>query len=112
MKKFLKLKRNEKKALLELKNILLQKFPYIEIFLYGSKARGDSVEHSDIDLLILLRGEVSTRLEEKIIGIVYEIELKYGVIFDVLVESKDLWKTPVFKIMPIHQNIEKEGIKL
>ena len=108
----LKLKENEKKALFELKKTLLQKFPDIEIFIYGSKARGDFIEHSDIDLLILLNRKVKTLIEEEIIGIVYELELKYGVIFDVLIESKDLWQTPVSEEMPIHQNIKREGIRL
>ena len=108
----LRLKENEKKALFELKKTLLQKFPDIEIFIYGSKARGDFIEHSDIDLLILLNRKVNTLIEEEIIGIVYELELEYGVIFDVLIESKDLWQTPVLEEMPIHQNIEREGIKL
>ena len=69
----LKLKENEKKALFELKKALLQKFPDIEIFIYGSKARGDFTGHSDIDLLILLNRKVNTLIEEEIIGIVYEL---------------------------------------
>jgi len=108
----LRLKENEKKALSELKKALLQKFPDIEIFIYGSKARGNFTEYSDIDLLILLNRKVNTLIEEEIIGIVYELELKYGVIFDVLIEAKDLWQTPVSKEMPIYQNIKREGIKL
>ena len=48
----LKLEENERKALEELKGKLSDRFPGVEIILYGSKARGDDEEFSDIDLLI------------------------------------------------------------
>ncbi|GAH25140.1 unnamed protein product, partial [marine sediment metagenome] len=62
----LNLKRNEKKALLELKKRLLERFPDAEIILYGSKARGDFDEESDIDVLIILKDRVDDSLREKI----------------------------------------------
>jgi len=73
----LNLKENEKKALLELKKRLLERFPDAEIVLYGSKARRDSNEESDIDVLVLLNREVNNTLEEKIFSTAFKIELKY-----------------------------------
>jgi hypothetical protein len=49
--KKINLKDNERKALRELKERLLKKYPGVEIILYGSKARGDFDKESDIDLL-------------------------------------------------------------
>ena len=106
----LNLKENERNALLELKEKLLQKFPNVEIILYGSKARGDSDEESDIDLLILLDSEVSRQVREKITEITYDLELKYDVVFGIIVEDRDFWNSPLANAMPLHWNVDKEGI--
>ena len=106
----LNLKENEKKALLELKKRLLESFPVAEIILYGSKARGDFDEESDIDILVILKNRVDNSLREKIFSMSFKIELKYDVIFGILVEPEDFWNSPLAKTMPIHGNIDREGI--
>jgi len=108
--KKINLKENEKKALQELKERILKRFPDAEIILYGSKARGDSDEESDIDLLILVESLVDTKLEEEIFHISYEIELKYDVVFGEIIENRDFWNTPLANAMPLHWNIDREGV--
>lgn len=74
----LNLKENEREALLELKSKLFQRFPNIEIILYGSKARGDFNKESDIDLLILIDSEISRRIRaEEFINKIKELTLKF-----------------------------------
>ncbi len=111
MKK-LKLKDYEKQALEKLKKKIREKFPSAEIILYGSKVRGDFDDESDIDLLILIDGEVNSKIEEEISKIAYEIELEYDVVFGKVIESKDFWNSKLAKAMPLHQNIDKEGVPL
>lgn len=106
----LALKENERIALQELKKRLLQRFPDAEIILYGSKARGDFDEESDIDLLILVVSQITSRLEEEITHITYDIELKYDVVFGKIVENKDFWNSPLANAMPLHWNIDREGV--
>lgn len=106
------LKDNERKALIELKERLPQRVPKVEIILYGSKARGDFVKESDIDLLILVESPVTSKLEEDITHITFDIELKYDVVFGKIVENKDSWNTPLAKAMPFHWNIDREGIRV
>ncbi|MBE0477817.1 nucleotidyltransferase domain-containing protein [Candidatus Aerophobetes bacterium] len=108
----LNLKENEKKALHELKRRLLKKFPDAEIILYGSKARGDSDEESDIDVLVLLGREVNNTLEEEIFSISFKIELNYDVIFGIIVYPQKFWDSPLGKAMPLHWNVDKEGIPI
>ena len=40
------------------------------------------------------------------------MELKYDVIFGILVELEDLWNSKFIKSIPIHRNINKEGIAI
>jgi predicted nucleotidyltransferase len=106
----LNLKENEKKALQELTEKLSERLPEVEIILYGSKARDDSEAFSDIDVLVLLDREVNNSLEEEIFSIAYELEL--DVVFGILVESKVFWNSDLAHAMPIHWNIDREGIMI
>lgn len=108
--KELNLKENEIRALKELKQRLLKDYPDAEIIFYGSKARGDFDEESDIDILVLLNREVDDYLREEIFSMSFKVELKFDVIFGVLVESKEFWNSDLARAMPIHWNIDKEGI--
>lgn len=110
--KKINLRENEKNALRELKERILERFPNAEIILYGSKARGDSDKESDIDLLILVESLVNTKLEEEIFHISYQIELKYELVFGEIVENKDFWNTPLANAMPLHWNIDREGVHI
>jgi excisionase family DNA binding protein len=106
----LSLKDNEKKALLELKKILFNSFSVSKIILYGSKARGDFEKESDIDILIVLNSKVDDTIRERIFSLSFKIEIKYDVIFGILVEHKDFWSSPLAETMPIHSNINMEGV--
>lgn len=106
------LKKNEREALKELKEKMLKKYPDARIILYGSKARGDFDKESDIDLLILVEQKINTKLEEEIYHITYDIELKYDVVFGEIIENKEFWETPLANTMPLHWNINREGIAI
>jgi len=108
--KEINLRENERKALEELKEKILERFPDAEIILYGSKARENSDKESDIDLLILVESQVNTDLEEEIFHISYEVELKHDVVFGEIIENKNFWDTALAKAMPLHWNIDREGV--
>lgn len=108
----LNLKENERQALLELKKKICARFPDAEIILYGSKARGDADEESDIDVLVLLEDGVNWDLKEEIFRIAFKVELKYDVVFGVTVYKKQFWNSPLGKAMPLHWNVDKEGVYL
>ena len=108
----LKLNKNERNALEELKEKLQSAFTDIEIILYGSKVRGDFQEFSDIDILILTNTQVTRNLKEDITDVLYDIELKYNVVFGKIIENRDFWQSSLANAMPLHWNIDKEGIRL
>jgi len=104
---------NIEKALAELKLNLIKRFnPAIELYLFGSVARGDYEDDSDIDVLVLMPGEINNSIEEEIFDEAYEIELKYDVIFGVIACSNDFWNSERAKVMPLYLNIKKESVKI
>lgn len=110
--KELNLRANERMALKELKKRLKEKFDDVEIILFGSKARGDYDEESDMDLLILINAPINSKIEEEITEITYDIELKYNVVFGKIIENREFWNSRLAKAMPLHWEIDKEGVRL
>ncbi len=88
------------------------KFPDSEIYLYGSRARGDSKKLSDWDILILLNTKnISFEQETKLMDEFYELELETGEIFSTLIYSKTDWSKN-HSMTPLFENIQKEGIRI
>jgi len=98
-------------AVQELKSKLRTEFGEdVELRIFGSAVRGDYRKHSDIDVLVLLPGKVDNAKEERVFDVAYDIELKHGVIFGIIVYTRGFWSSEVAASMPLYQNIEREGI--
>lgn len=100
-------------AVQELKQILLELFGKgIELRVFGSAARGDYRRHSDIDVLVLLPVRVNNTIEEMVFDAAYDIELKYSVIFGIVVYAREFWASDLAASMPLYQNIQREGVSI
>jgi uncharacterized protein len=102
---------NEHKAIEAFKERIVNRFKFAEVVLFGSKARGNYDNDSDIDILVLLNEESNTSIEEEIFDIGFDIEIKYDVILGILVHSKVFWNSKG-SLMPIHQEIKRDGIQI
>jgi predicted nucleotidyltransferase len=88
------------------------KYPDSEIFLYGSRARGNVKSISDWDLLVLLNSpNIPFNMETKLMDEFYELELETGAIISPLIYSKTDWNRN-HSITPLYENIKKEGVKI
>ncbi len=110
-KKF-RLKRNEIQALRELKDFLKREFPGSKIIIFGSRARGEGDEESDIDILILTPGKTDRRGRKNIIHFIFELNLRTGANISPIICSEKEWEEGVFSVLPIKNYIKEEGIKL
>jgi len=79
-----------------------------DVILYGSWARGDATEASDIDLLIVLEGQVVPGQEiDRMIEIITDINLKHGELISVYPVSEENYYTID---SPLFINVRREGI--
>jgi uncharacterized protein len=86
--------------------------PDSEVYLYGSRARGNAKRLSDWDLLILLnKPNVPFEFETKFMDEFYELELETGEIISPLIYSKKDWDSN-YSITPLFENIKREGVRL
>ena len=100
-------------ALIEqVKQAILEIEPGAEIILYGSRSRGDFNEESDWDFLILVEGTVDDKCIDTIRHRLYEVEWQHGQVISSITRSRLEWDSPRYQVMPLHQRIEQEGIKL
>jgi len=106
----LPLKGYEKEAIREATKMLKEKFPVKEIILFGSKARGESDEESDIDLLLVTKGSIHWRDRQAIIHALFDLGMKHDVIFSILDTTESDFDKGIFTAFPIFQEIIREGV--
>lgn len=103
--------RQKRKQITETLSREFHKLPLdIEVWLYGSEARGDSRPDSDIDLLVLFnQPEVRYDDEDKIYDVTYPIELETGISINSYITSKKQWES---RMTPFRDNVLTDRIRL
>jgi len=84
-----------------------------QVILYGSYARGDYNEHSDIDVMILVdldENEKDNVLRE-ISDIAFDLNLEYDVLLSPVVKNINYFKGWT-NILPFFSNVANEGVVL
>ena len=83
------------------------------VILFGSYARGDYDEESDMDVLILvdLSPEELSKYRTHFDSLCGELLIKYGIVVSVI--EKDLTSYNKYvNILPFYKNILREGVKI
>ncbi|MCM1124075.1 MAG: nucleotidyltransferase domain-containing protein [Eubacterium sp.] len=82
-----------------------------KIILYGSFARGDYTENSDIDIMILttLSDKEIEKIETEIFDLAFEFQMKYFVDISVVLKNENQFNYWL-GILPFYDNVQREGI--
>lgn len=84
-----------------------------DVILFGSYARNDADDGSDIDIMILAdmsRTDIAA-LQWKIGEIASDILLNYGILVSPIVENRTFFLENT-EIMPFFRNIHQEGVRI
>jgi len=104
---------NEQKALIEYETQLRQRYngPIISLILFGSKARGDAREESDVDLLVVVDSD-DWRLHKELRCLAARMSLQYDLILSTRIMSRTHFDELRERQTLLFQNIEKDGLRL
>lgn len=82
-----------------------------EVVLYGSYARGQESDESDVDMALVLKANQTEDQYDKMTDVVVDYQLDLGITLSVItIEQTEFmeWKTT----LPFYKNVDREGIVL
>ena len=82
-----------------------------QVVLYGSTARGDADECSDVDIALFVSDRLTSRQDDQLSDLIVDLNLKYNKVFsivDIDTQTYLKWRN----VTPFYQNVDKEGIVL
>ena len=82
-----------------------------KIILYGSVARNEATEESDIDIAIIMKKDMEEAEKEQFLRWSAEMDIQYNKVFsivDIQEEQLEKWGD----ILPFYKNIREEGVVL
>ncbi|MFQ6014237.1 MAG: nucleotidyltransferase domain-containing protein [Anaerolineae bacterium] len=82
-----------------------------EVWLFGSKARGDFTSDSDLDVLIVLI-EQDSQLRDEVRLIAARVSLEYDVLINTHVINCERWAALHRERAPYWQNVQRDGVLL
>ena len=81
------------------------------IILYGSVARNEATEESDIDIAIIMKKDMEESERERFISWSADMDIQYDRVFSIVdIQEDNLNKWG--EILPFYKNVRKDGIIL
>jgi len=101
----------ERRLLLECRVAAQAIEPTAEVILFGSRARGDSKDQSDYDILVLV-SRLTPALERELCRALYSLERVTDTVLSVQVYERLQWHARLRQATPFYQNVDQDGIRL
>ena len=84
-----------------------------KVIVYGSYARGDYHENSDVDVMILTSLDESEikKIAPTIYDMAYDIELEKGIHISIVIKNEEQFEYWV-DTLPFYRNVSEEGVEI
>ncbi|MCF6155070.1 MAG: nucleotidyltransferase domain-containing protein [Candidatus Brocadia sp.] len=103
------MKENDLKIARELKKRLSEIVQLVDFRVFGSRARGEADEYSDMDVFIEVES-LNDELKRKIRDIVWEVGFENSIYISSLIFTRYEIEDSPLKASPIVENINREGV--
>jgi len=95
----------------KLKDKLSEIVQLIDFRVYGSRARGEAEEYSDLDVFIEVE-RLDRRLEKKIYHMAWEVGFENEIFISPLIFTRHEIEESPLRVSPIVRNIAEEGVRV
>jgi uncharacterized protein len=102
----------EQCALRQIKTRVAERFQVRRFVLFGSKARGDCHEESDVDILVLTERPLTFAEKDVVSDIFFEANLAFDTNFSRVIVDEQSWSHGLVSALPIHENVMREGVEV
>lgn len=102
----------EKLSIKTLYNSLNKEFSQPDFIIFGSKARGDFTEDSDLDLAVILEAPRDPKVRSRLSRLTFESNLAYDTQITSVLFDKAGWLNRDSESAPLRDNILREGLKI
>jgi predicted nucleotidyltransferase len=106
----IKIDTDVRNAIIELKKRIQDAFNVDSIILFGSVARGVYDKESDIDILVITKETISNRDQDELSAITFAVNLDFGTNISATAVDYKTWESGVFSVLPIHNEIKRDGL--
>src|SRR3990172_5603360 len=96
----------------KIKETIMSLDPEAEVYIYGSRARGDASIESDWDVMVIMPRPVTPQLKRSIRHALYEIEWDNECVISSIIHSRDEWDNRLMRTTPFYRNVTREAVRI
>jgi predicted nucleotidyltransferase len=96
----------------KIKEAVISFDPEAEVYIYGSRARGDASPESDWDVMVITPHTVTPQLKRSIRHALYEIEWEHGCVISSIIRSRGEWNTTRMRMTPFYRNVTRNAVRI
>ena len=95
----------------ELRRRLAEVVPLLDFRIFGSRARGDADEYSDLDVFIKVE-RIDRKVRERIEDVIWQVGFNNFIVISPLIFTRDEIENTALRSSAIVKNITEEGVSL
>ena len=100
----------EKNVLDAFKALLSKRLSLYRVILFGSRARGDAMPYSDMDVLVILNESTSEQDNDYVSDCAWEAGFEHGIVIVPVVFTREEWENSPERYSLLAQAVREEGV--